>query len=31
MSQEVSLGSVALSELDRCNLEPLIVVVRADD
>lgn len=31
LSQEVSLGSVALSELDRCNLEPLIVVVRADD
>jgi molybdenum cofactor cytidylyltransferase len=31
LSQEVSLGSVALSELDRCALSPLIVVVRADD
>lgn len=31
LTQEVSLGSVALSELDRCNLEPLVVVVRADD
>lgn len=31
LSQGVSLGSVALSELDRCNLDPLIVVVRADD
>ncbi|MDQ0195145.1 NTP transferase domain-containing protein [Paenibacillus wynnii] len=31
LSQEISLGSVALSELDRCNLSPLVVVVRADD
>lgn len=31
LSQEVSLGSVALSELDRCDLSPLVVVVRADD
>ncbi len=31
LSQEASLRSVILSELDRCNLEPLIVVVRADD
>ncbi|WP_410513991.1 NTP transferase domain-containing protein [Paenibacillus sp. BR2-3] len=31
LSQEISLGSVALSELDRCELSPLVVVVRADD
>lgn len=31
LSQEVSLGSAALSELDRCGLSPLVVVVRADD
>ncbi|MNC32139.1 Purine catabolism protein PucB [compost metagenome] len=30
-SPEVSLRSVVLSELDRCALEPLVVVVRADD
>ncbi|SET92232.1 molybdenum cofactor cytidylyltransferase [Paenibacillus sp. NFR01] len=28
---EVPLGSVALSELESCGLEPLVVVVRADD
>ncbi len=31
LSEEVALGSVALSELERCALAPLIVVVRADD
>lgn len=31
LTQEVSLGSAALSELERCALTPLIVVVRADD
>ncbi|QWU17529.1 molybdenum cofactor cytidylyltransferase [Paenibacillus sophorae] len=31
LSQDVALGSVALSELERCGLEPLAVVVRADD
>lgn len=31
LTQEVTLGSAALSELERCSLTPLIVVVRADD
>ncbi|WP_052410115.1 NTP transferase domain-containing protein [Paenibacillus durus] len=31
LSQDVALGSVALSELERCGLEPLVVVVRAND
>ncbi|MEK5448317.1 nucleotidyltransferase family protein [Paenibacillus sp. FSL R7-0331] len=31
LSPEVKLGSIALSELERCSLEPLVVVVRADD
>ncbi len=31
LSPEVSLRSAVLSELDRCPLEPLVVVVRADD
>ncbi|BCG57982.1 xanthine dehydrogenase accessory protein PucB [Paenibacillus sp. URB8-2] len=31
LTQGVALGSVALSELERCGLEPLAVVVRADD
>jgi len=31
LPQEISLGSVALSELERCELAPLVVVVRADD
>lgn len=31
LPQETSLGGAALSELERCALEPLVVVVRADD
>lgn len=31
LSGSVTLGSVALSELERCGLAPLVVVVRADD
>jgi len=31
LSRKTSLGSAALSELDRCDLSPLVVVVRADD
>jgi len=31
LSPGVALGSVALAELERCGLAPLVVVVRADD
>ncbi|WP_310550819.1 NTP transferase domain-containing protein [Paenibacillus glufosinatiresistens] len=31
LSPNVALGAAALRELDRCGLEPLVVVVRADD